>query len=367
MPTNEYLVVGAGFAGSVCARKLADAGYRVTVIDKRDHIGGNAWDVMDEHGVLIHPYGPHIFHTNSKEIVEFLSRFTDWRFYEHRVLAVIGSKMLPIPINRTTLNSLYDLKLENSTDVFGFIEAVKDRANNKEPAGNSEEHLLRTIGKDLTDKFFRGYTRKQWGLDLNELAASVAARIPFRTNDDDRYFTDTYQFMPADGYGRMFQSMLNSPRITVRLNTSYDDVTNKKNWKHTIFTGPVDEYFKHCFGKLPYRSLRFEHQHFDVGPFQPVGSVNYPDYAVPFTRITEFKHLTGQEKFSTSICREYPTADGDPYYPIPNPDNQALYRKYEELATGIKDVTFVGRLAQYKYYNMDQVVASALATIQPLL
>jgi UDP-galactopyranose mutase len=359
----DYLIVGAGFSGSVCAEQLASAGKKVLLIDKRIHIGGNAYDQLDEHGVLIHPYGPHIFHTNSKKVFAYLSQFTDWKFYEHRVLANLHGDLYPIPINRTTLNKLYKLDLteEQAKDYFEKVR-VHDLTNK-----TSEDVVLGSIGHDLCDKFFRGYSQKQWGLDLSELSAGVAARIPTRTNDDDRYFTDTYQFMPAQGYTKMFERLLSNPNITLQLGADFEDVKNQTQFKHLIYTGPIDSYFQHCHGKLPYRSLRFEHTHLaGVENYQPVGTVNFP-VDQDYTRITEFKHLTMQPHDSTSIVREYPTSEGDPYYPIPRPENEALFKKYQEMADATKDVTFVGRLAQYRYYNMDQVVAAALETSKQLI
>lgn len=359
----DALVVGAGFAGSVCARELADAGWRVLVVDARPHIGGNAHDTRDAAGLLIHPYGPHIFHTNGKRIFEYLSRFTHWRFYEHRVLASVDGGLYPIPINRTTINRLYGLDLDEA-GVEAFLAA---RRTDRTPARTSEDVVLNSVGEDLCEKFFRGYTRKQWGLDLSELAAGVAARIPTRTNDDDRYFTDSFQFMPAEGYTRMFERMLDHPGIEVRTGVAYVRAQTRPPRRRTIYTGPIDTFFDHCHGKLPYRSLRFEHEHLpQVEAFQPTGTVNYPnDHA--YTRITEFKYLTGETAPGTSIVREYPAAEGDPFYPIPRPENEALYQRYKALAEQTPDVSFVGRLAQYRYYNMDQVVGAALALCNRLL
>ena len=359
----DYLIVGSGFSGSVCAEQLARAGKKILLIDKREHIGGNAYDKLDQHGILIHPYGPHIFHTNSRKVFSYLSKFTDWRFYEHRVLANLKDELYPIPINRTTLNNLYKLKLteEQAKDYFEKVR-VHGLSNT-----TSEDVVLGSIGHDLCDKFFRGYSRKQWGLDLSELSAGVAARIPTRTNDDDRYFTDTYQFMPAQGYTKMFERMLNHSNITLQLDVDFENIKKQKQFKHLIYTGPIDSYFQHCHGKLPYRSLRFEHVHLPgVHTYQPVGTVNFPTDK-DYTRITEFKHLTAQEHSSTSIVKEYPTAEGDPYYPIPRPENELLFKKYQEMADATSNVTFVGRLAQYRYYNMDQVVAAALETSKKLI
>lgn len=354
----DVLVVGAGFAGATCAERLANAGKRVLIIDKRGHIGGNAFDEHDAHGVLVHRYGPHIFHTNGKRIFEYLSRFTDWRFYEHRVHAVLDDRLYPIPINRTTINSVYGLDLDEA-GINAYLEQVRER---RSPVKTSEDAVLNSVGHDLCEKFFRGYTRKQWGLDLSELSAGVAARIPTRTNDDDRYFTDTFQFMPARGYTAMFARMLDHPQLEVRLHTDYADVRDRLRVEHTVYTGPIDAFYEHRFGALPYRSLEFEHVHLpEQDEFQATGTVNYPnDHA--FTRITEFKHLTGQQCSGTSIVREFPCARGEPYYPIPAPQNEALYKRYQELSLAEENVSFVGRLAQYRYYNMDQVVGAALKT-----
>jgi len=348
-------VVGAGFAGSVCARELADAGHRVVLVDRRPHIAGNAYDLFDAHGVLVHRYGPHLFHTNAERVFAWLSRFTEWRPYEHRVLAQVDGKLLPIPINRTTINQLYGLALDEP-GATEFFERVRER---RDPIRTSEDVVLSSVGRDLCERFFRGYTRKQWGLDLSELGAAVAARIPTRTNDDDRYFTDQFQAMPRDGYTRMFENMLDHPNIELQLNSDYSEVKGAFKPRHTVYTGPIDAYFSYRFGRLPYRSLRFEHVHLpDMDRYQPVGTVNYPNEHA-YTRITEFRHATGQHHSGTSIVREYPQAEGDPYYPVPRPENEALYQRYKALAKAEAGVTFVGRLAQYRYYNMDQVVAAA--------
>lgn len=362
----DTLIVGAGFAGATTARSLADAGQRVLVIDKRPHIAGNAYDHLDDGGVLVHAYGPHIFHTNSERVFQFLSRFTAWRAYEHRVVAVPDARTgvaYPMPINRTTINRLYGLNLDEA-GVADFLARMREP---RDTIRSSEDAVLNTVGRDLCEKFFRGYTRKQWGLDLSELACSVAARIPVRTNDDDRYFTDRFQAMPVDGYTAMFRRLLDHPNITLRTGTAYEDVGTRIDRRTTVFTGPIDAYYGHRFGRLPYRSLRFEHIHLPrCGEFQPVGTVNYPnDHA--YTRVTEFKHLTGQPHRGTSLVREYPTAEGEPYYPVPNPANEALFKRYEALAEAETDVYFIGRLAQYRYYNMDQVVAAALALSQRLI
>ena len=358
----DYLIVGAGFAGSVLAERLATQhGARVLLIDRRPHIGGNAYDEPNEAGILYHKYGPHIFHTNSEQVVEYLSQFTDWRPYEHRVLAYVREKLVPIPINRTTLNELFGLDLKTDD------EAAEYLASRAEPVADiktSEDVVINAVGRELYELFFRGYTRKQWDLDPSELDKQVTARIPTRTNTDDRYFTDAFQAMPRDGYTAMFNRILDHPLIEVRTGVDFRDVRDDVDYDHLIYTGPVDEYFDYRFGKLPYRSLKFDHQTLDQEQFQRTGTVNYPSQDVPFTRISEYKHLTGQKAPVTTITYEYPSADGDPYYPIPRPENQELFKKYEALADATDNVTFVGRLATFRYYNMDQIVGQALATFR---
>jgi UDP-galactopyranose mutase len=358
----DVLVVGAGFSGAVVAEQLASHGVDVVVIDKRPHIGGNAHDAEDAHGVLIHPYGPHIFHTNGARIAEYLSRFTEWRPYEHRVLAKVGEALVPMPINIDTINRVYGLHLTEAT-VGAYLESVREP---RSPIRTSEDVVVNAVGRDLYEKFFRGYTRKQWGLDPAQLSASVAARVPTRTNHDDRYFTDTFQNMPLEGYTRMFERMLDHRRIRVEVGVDFFRIRSTLHVRHVVYTGPIDAYFSHCFGRLPYRSIRFEHEHLRLPTYQPVGTVNYPNDH-DFTRITEFRHLTGQIHAGTSIVREYPCDDGDPYYPVPRPENEALFKRYEMLAREATDVTFVGRLAQYRYYNMDQCVGAALKAAETLV
>jgi len=357
----DYLVVGAGFAGSVMAERLARGlGKRVLLIDRRPHVGGNAYDETDAAGVLMHRYGPHIFHTNSDDIVRYLSRFTRWRPYEHRVLAAFSDGLrVPMPINRTTLNAVYGLHLQSEEEARQFLAG---RAEPVERILTSEDVVISAVGRDLYQRFFQGYTRKQWGLDPSELDKSVTARVPTRLNTDDRYFTDTFQSMPADGYTRMFENMLDHPNITVETGVAFEDVQSLDVYDDLIFTGPIDEYFGYEFGRLPYRSLEFRHETLDQAWFQPVGTVNYPEQSIPYTRVSEYKHITGQKHAKTTITYEFPAAVGDPYYPIPRASNQALYKKYEALALETPNVHFVGRLAAYRYYNMDQVVAQALST-----
>ena len=353
----DWLIVGAGFAGAVLAERLAsERGDRVLVIDKRSHIAGNAFDHPDEAGVLVHRYGPHIFHTNSQAVVDYLSRFTSWRPYEHRVLGQVDGQLVPIPINLDTVNKLYGLDL-TSDELEGWFA---ERAEKVEEIRTSEDVIVARVGRELYEKFFQGYTRKQWGLDPSELDRSVTARVPVRTNRDDRYFTDTFQAMPLEGYTRMFGRMLDHPNIVVMPDTAYGDLPASISYRRVIWTGQVDEFFGFRFGKLPYRSLRFRHENLPMEQFQSVGTVNHPQDQ-DYTRVSEYKHLTGQVHPTTSITYEYPTADGDPYYPVPRPENQALYKRYEALADAQPDVLFAGRLATYRYLNMDQVVGQALA------
>lgn len=352
----DYLIVGAGFAGSVLAERLAtQLNKKVLLIDKRNHIGGNAYDHYNEHGILVHKYGPHIFHTNSREVFEYLSKFTEWRSYEHRVKASVDGQLVPIPINLDTINSLYGVKLTS----FEVEQFFADRAEKLEKVRTSEDVVVSRVGRELYEKFFKNYTRKQWGMDPSELDASVTSRVPTRTNRDDRYFTDTYQAMPLHGYTKMFEKMLDHPNIKVMLNTDYHELEGVIPYNEVIYTGPIDEYFDYVYGKLPYRSLEFKHETHACERYQPAPVVNYPNEHL-YTRITEFKYLTGQEHPKTSIVYEFPQSEGDPYYPIPKPENADLYKKYKALADATPGVHFVGRLATYKYYNMDQVVAQAL-------
>ncbi len=358
----DWLVVGAGFAGSVLAERLASqGGQRVLVVERRNHIAGNAYDHYDESGLLVHKYGPHIFHTNSQEVFDYLSQFTQWRPYQHRVLASVDGQLVPFPINLDTINTLYNLNLsaEELDDWFA------QHAEPRHPIRTSEDVVLSKVGRDLYLKFFRNYTRKQWDLDPSELDASVTARVPTRNNRDDRYFTDTYQAMPLHGYTRMFERMLDHPNIKVMLNTDYREVEHFVPFDRMVYTGPVDEFFELQYGKLPYRSLEFQFETVDTPVFQPAPVINYPN-EYPYTRVTEFKYLTGQEHPKTSVVYEHPRAEGDPYYPVPRPENAELYKEYKALADALSDTVFVGRLATYKYYNMDQVVAQALAVFRRL-
>lgn len=358
----DYLIVGAGFAGSVLAERLASQeNKKVLLIDKRNHIGGNAYDHYNEEGILVHKYGPHIFHTNSKAVFDHLSQFTKWRPYEHRVLASVDGQLVPIPINLDTLNKLYGLNL-TSFEVDNFFNS---KAEDIDPILTSEDVVVSKVGRELYEKFFRNYTRKQWGMDPSELDKTVTSRVPVRNNRDDRYFSDIYQAMPLHGYTAMFEKMLDHPNIKIMLNTDYHEIIDIIPFRDMIYSGPVDEYFDFKYGKLPYRSLEFKHETHHKQQHQPVAVVNYPNEH-PYTRVTEFKHLTGQQHHNTALVYEYPKADGDPYYPVPRPENAEIYNKYKKLADETPGVHFVGRLATYRYYNMDQVVAQALTLYKKL-
>ncbi len=359
----DYVITGTGFAGSVLAERLASHAHKkVLIIDKRNHIGGNTFDYYDEHGILVHKYGPHIFHTNSFDVFDYLGKFTKWRPYEHRVLASVDGQLVPIPINQNTINSLYGLNL-NSDEVAEFFNT---KAEKKSLIKTSEDVVVNSVGRELYDKFFKHYTQKQWGCDPCELDASVTARVPTRTNRDNRYFTDVYQAMPLYGYTKMFENMLAHPNIKIMLNTDYKEIADLIPHKALIYTGPIDSYFDYCYGTLPYRSINFVFETLDTEFVQPTGTVNYPT-SQAYTRITEFKYLTGQKHKKTSVVYEYPTACGDPYYPIPKAENNIIYKKYKTLAETLSNVYFTGRLGTYKYYNMDQVVAQSLTLFKKIV
>ena len=356
----DWLVVGAGFAGATVAERIArQRNERVLVIDRRSHVAGNAFDHLDEAGVLVHRYGPHIFHTNSDLVSGYLSSFTEWRPYEHRVRGWVDGRLVPIPINADTVKLLYGVDLEGDALDRWFAS----RSEAMDEVRTSEDVVVSKVGRELYEKFFRGYTRKQWGLDPSQLDKSVTARVPVRTNRDDRYFTDSFQFMPRDGYTAMFARMLDHPLITVMLDTDWESVRDAIDYRRLVWTGPIDEFFGFRYGKLPYRSLQFRHETLDRPSFQEVGTVNYPQTEA-FTRVTEYKHLTGQVHPKTSITYEYPSDEGDPYYPVPRAENQALYKRYEALADATADTWFAGRLATYRYLNMEQVVAQALTVFR---
>jgi len=361
----DYLIVGAGFAGSVAAERLASQhNEKVLIVEKRNHIGGNAFDEYDGNGILVHRYGPHIFHTNSKEVFDYLSKFTEWRFYEHKVFANYQGELFPIPINRITINKFFSLNLKTDEEVKKFLES---KAEKRFPIMNSEDIIVNQVGWELYEAFFKHYTKKQWNLFPNELSPTVCGRIPVRFNDDCRYFTDKYQFMPKDGYTKMFERMLNHKNIEIILNTDYKKIINDIKFDKMIYTGPIDYFFDYMHGKLPYRSIRFEWENIKKEYYQDVAQVNYTDDKNIFTRVVEHKRLSEQKSNITTISKEYAQNEGEQFYPIPNENNRRQYLLYKNELTKLKNVYCFGRLAEYQYYNMDQVVANTLKVIEKII
>ena len=352
----KYVVVGAGITGLTLASRIAtELNEKVLVIEKRRHIGGNCYDYYDEDGVLIHKYGPHIFHTASKKAYDFLGKFTKWNDYQHRVLTYVDGNLLPMPICARTINMLYNLNL-STQEVEGFLNEVADT---EREIKSSEDVVISKAGEYIYEKFFKHYTKKQWDMYPSELDPSVISRVPVRYNTDERYFTDQYQGTPSAGYTHMFNNMVDNDNIKLLLNTDYKEVIGDIEFDKLIYTGPIDYFYDYELGKLKYRSVDIVFETKDTSDYQPAGVVNYPnDY--DFTRITEFKKLTGQKHEKSVICKEYPTWEGEPYYPVPIAEQNALYSEYKKKTESEKNVLFAGRLAQYKYYNMDTALISAL-------
>lgn len=364
MKRYDYLIVGSGLAGSVLAEQIAShSDKKVLIIDRRNHIGGNCYDYYNEIGILIHKYGPHCFHTNFKEVFDYLSRFTKWRKFELRVQAFSDGRLYPLVINRNFLNKFFNIDLKSEDETLEFFNRIRQKIRYPK---NSEEYIISKTGRKIYDTIFKNYTFKQWGLSGKKLDRSVCARVPIRLNDDDRYFSDIYQGIPRDGYFKLFHNMLSHPNIEVKLNTDFERVKSQVKYNFLIYTGSIDEFFNSKFGKLPYRSLKFKHENHDKEFYQKATFVTYPnDYS--FTRIVEIKHATGQKSTNTTIVKEYPQSKGEPFYPIPQANNHALYKRYEREINKIKNAVFVGRMAQYRYFNMDRIVAEALIAARRIL
>jgi UDP-galactopyranose mutase len=358
----DFLIVGAGISGITMARVFAEAGKKVLIIDRRNHIGGNCYDEFDEHGILIHKYGPHIFHTNCKEVWDFLSRFTMWRYYQHKVRAFVNGKLIPFPINLDTINQLYNLNLEVD-QMSAYLEKVRMPIEKIE---NSRDSVVSKVGTDLYEKFFMNYTFKQWGVPAEELHHSVCERIAVKFNRDDRYFSDRYQGLPLHGYTKLFERMLSHPGIHVLMQADYSDIADCHEYKALVCTGPVDEYFHFHHEKLGWRSIHFVFKNFMTESFQDYAVINYPnDY--DFTRISEYKKLTGQKSETTTVSFEFPCGGGEPSYPIPTSENRRIHSKYLEDAKKLTNVYFCGRLCLYRYMNMDIACLEALRLAKDIL
>jgi UDP-galactopyranose mutase len=358
MEKVDYLIVGAGFSGCVLAERLHSIGKKVLVVEKRDHIGGNSFDFFNEKGVLLHKYGPHYFRTDYDEVKGYLSKFTEWIPHEYIVRAFVNGKLYPLPINRDTLNLFFGVNLKDEEEAQKFLDEKKEKIEHPK---NAEEQILALAGKEIYEAFFKNYTKKQWGMDPEKLDASVTARIPIRTNTDERYFSAKFQAMPREGYHKIFENLLKG--VKVLLNTDFKDLDVE--YDKLIYTGRIDSFFDYKFGKLPYRSLKFIFEDYEKEFYQDYSQINYPN-DFEYTRIVEIKHATHQKCPNTTIVKEFPSSTGDPFYPIPSRETKELYLKYKDEAEKLDDVYFIGRLAQYKYINMDQAVKSALDLFEKL-
>ncbi len=363
----DIIIIGAGISGAVLAERFAGEGKKVIVIEKRNHIAGNCYDYTDENNILVSKYGAHLFHTNYKEVWDYVNRFSKWYDYEHKVIAKVDGVLVPIPVNITTVNRLFGLSISTEDEMCKWLDA--NRTVIGQPA-DGREAALSKVGPVLYEKMFRHYTKKQWDKYPEELDASVLDRIPVRTNDDDRYFSDTWQALPKGGYTQLFKKMLSHPNITVMLNTDYFDVKNTiTGYDKLFYTGPIDRFFNFKFSlneKLEYRSINFVSETIDAGNFQENSVINYPGTDVDFTRIIEYKHFGNQVSEKTTVVKEYTVSEGEPYYPVPNEKNRRIYEKYKAEAETLADVYFVGRLANYKYFNMDQAFKNALDLFEQL-
>lgn len=357
----DIVVIGAGISGAVLAERAATCGKKVLVLEKRNHIGGNCYDYVDDNGILVSKYGAHLFHTNDEGVWTYVNRFAQWYPWEHRVLAMIDGQLVPVPVNITTVNKLLHTVIKSEEEMKAWL--AENTVSHGNPV-NGKEAALARVGEYLYEKMFRHYTKKQWDKYPEELDASVLNRIPVRTDFDDRYFSDTYQALPEGGYTKLFERILDHPNIEVRLNTDYFDVKqNVTGYEKLIYTGPIDRFFDFAHSTLhplEYRSINFVSETVEAAYFQPNSVVNYPGAEVPFTRIIEYKHFGNQQSKRTTIVREYTTDEGEPYYPVPTEKNRATYELYRKAAEALPDVYFVGRLANYKYFNMDQAFRNAL-------
>ena len=364
----DVLVAGAGLAGSTAARLFAEHNKRVLVVERLKHIAGHCYDCRNKHGITIHRYGPHIFHTNNTSVWEFVKRFTDFRPYVHRVLSSVNNMLLPLPINRDTIAGLFKIKI-NADQVKNFLAAEVARAQFNIPPQNFKDQVVSQVGERLYEAFYKNYTIKQWQQDPEKLGAEIAARIPVRENTDDRYFSDVYQGIPQAGYTTLVKSMLDHPHIQVELDTDFFEVENGIGRDITIYTGQLDRYFDYKYGTLEYRSLDLVFKTFKKEFYQPVAVVNYPNEH-RWTRITEFKHLTGEASSHTTVCFEYPKARGEPYYVVINQENNKKREQYLHEVKACEEqgiCYFIGRLAEYKYYNMDQVIDAAIKKINTII
>lgn len=360
MQSSDIVIIGAGISGAVLAEQYARAGKKVLVLEKRDHVGGNCYDYYNDDGILVSKYGAHLFHTNYEDVWKYVQRFSKWYPYEHKVLAKVDGKLVPVPVNITTVNALFGTDITSEAEMKKWLD--ENQVKNNHPR-NGKEAALARVGEVLYEKIFKNYTKKQWDKYPEELDASVLNRIPVRSDFDDRYFSDKYQALPKGGYTQMFVKMLEHPNITVKLNTEFFDVRDQiKDYEKLFYTGPIDQFFDFKFSvkrKLEYRSIKFVHETLDQEFYQENSVINYPNEE-DFTRIVEYKHITGQKNPKTTIVKEYTTDEGEPYYPVPNPANQEIYDQYKAEADKLENIYFVGRLANYKYFNMDQAFKNAL-------
>ncbi|MDV6167204.1 UDP-galactopyranose mutase [Flavobacterium sp. DG1-102-2] len=367
MTNAEIVIIGAGISGAVLAEQYANAGKRVLIIEKRNHIAGNCYDYIDENGILVSKYGAHLFHTNDETVWKYVNSFSEWYPWEHKVLANVDGSLVPIPVNITTVNTLFGTDIKTESEMKKWFE---DNAPSISQPADGREAALSKVGPVLYEKMFRHYTKKQWDKYPEELDASVLDRIPVRTNYDDRYFSDTYQALPKGGYTQLFDSILNHSNIEVMLNTDFFDIRDQLDgYEKLFYTGPIDRFFDFKYSldeKLEYRSINFVSETVDAEFFQNNSVINYPGREVDFTRIIEYKHFGNQESAKTTIVREYTMDEGEPYYPVPNARNQEIYEMYKNEATTVPDVYFVGRLANYKYFNMDQAFKNALDLFKSL-